>query len=181
MTARTAAISSPVLAQVLEAFPDYDRYGNAQVAQEAESPYRLAMGRLLKEWGDRLLDVMEGQPSSLTRTQAITIDTLVRSITESFEVLNSAAPIAVDPRDGLRIEKLRRCDSAILRLLDEVLRLTNRLRQREFSGTWLTQNARPLYRRLRRLHRELAFRNALLVVSTEGIPRPPEPSHRPLR
>jgi hypothetical protein len=169
MTARTAAISSPVLAHILEAFPDYGCYGNSQVAQEAESPYRLAMGQLLKEWGDRLLDVLESQPSSLTRTQAITIDTLVRAITANFEILNSMDPVAVDPRDRRRIERLQRCDSTILQLLDEALHLTSLLRQREFSGSWLMQNARPLYRRLRRLQRELAMRNALLVPSPEGV------------
>lgn len=181
MTARSAATSSPDLNRILEAFPDYGCYGDSQVAQEAESPYRLAMGRLLKEWGDRLLDVLESQPGNLTRTQAITIDGLVRAITASFEILNSLDPVGVDPRDRHRIEKLQRCDGVILKLLDEALRLTSLLRQREFSGSWLTQNARPLYRRLRRLQRQLALRNALLVVPPghgplSGATMPPQPS-----
>jgi hypothetical protein len=169
MTARSAASSSTVLAKILEVFPDYDHYTGESAVAAVESPFRLALGRVLKNWGDRLLDVIESHPQTLSRAQAEAIDTLVDSIGKSFRALNT--PVAAsefDPADTSSIAALRTCDANILRLVEEVLDYTQSLKPRQLSTLWIDHNAFPLYRRLARLHRELEARNAILGIRLTG-------------
>lgn len=161
--ARAARTSTTELVGVLERLPHYDEYFDDGRAAELESAFRVGVGRMIKGWGDQLLDIAEAQPRTLSRQQTGMVDNLLHEIGEIFRVLNDMASLA-PPSDDSRMESARRCDSRLLDSLDEAHRLVLRLRQREFSSIWLEQNAKPLHRHLRHIEKLLERRNRLLGV-----------------
>ena len=165
---RSAKISPSDLVHVLERLPEYRDYDEGERAQELESSYRVGVGRMVKSWGDQLLDIAEHSPRALSRNHAALIDNLLEEIGEIFRVLNTMGTL--DPFENEKqAESTRRCDSRLLESLDEAQRLVSRLQQREFSGVWIEQNAKPLIRQLQHIERLLSRRNKLL-----GIPTTPE-------
>jgi hypothetical protein len=163
--AQAARTSTAELVRVLERLPHYDLYLSGEKAIELESSYRVGVGRMVKSWGDQLLDIAEEKPRMLSRQQTGMIDNLLQEISEIFRVLNQLGELQPfeDPR---RVQSARQCDARLLASLDEAHRLIQRLRQREFSGVWVEQNFKPFYRKLRHIERLLARRNRLLGVSS---------------
>ena len=161
--AQAARTSTAELVRVLERLPHYDLYQSGDKAIELESSYRVGVGRMVKSWGDQLLDIAEEKPRMLSRQQTGLIDNLLQEISEIFRVLNQLG--ALQPfEDPRRVQSARHCDARLLNSLDEAHRLMLRLRQREFSGVWVEQNFKPFIRQLRHIERLLARRNRLLGV-----------------
>ena len=176
---RAARTSTYELVGVLERLPHYDEYCDDGRAAELESAFRVGVGRMVKSWGDQLLDIVEAKPRALSRQQADVVDTLLQEIGEIFHVLNDMASLQPQT-DSTRMESARRCDSRLLQSLDEAHRLVLRLHQREFSSIWLEQNATPLQRHLRHIEKLLSRRNRLLsvITGTEDASLPPDDGAR---
>jgi len=168
----TARVSIDRIVHVLDAIPNYREYRRDEVAAERETSYRLALGRAVKAWGDLLLDLADQQPRTLSRVQAGMVDTLLEGIGEVFHTLNEVQELR--SVGGVETESaLVECDLQLLQLLEQAHLLVNRLRQREFSGVWLEENAKPLYRTLRRMERVLQSRNdALGMQVAPDVPQP---------
>lgn len=160
-----AALVAPGLAELIRTLPEYDGYGDADVAYHTESPFRLAIGRLLKDWGDRLLDIAEFQGNFLTQDQARAVDTLVQRISDVFRLLNCSGRIVVDIANPELLRELRTTDARIVRLIEEALALASDLRRTDVSARWLRGTAGPFYRRLRRIARQAELRNQLLGLA----------------
>ncbi|NNM32152.1 MAG: hypothetical protein HKO53_03760, partial [Gemmatimonadetes bacterium] len=115
----TAASVSPTeIASVLDALPDYSRYFQADRAHDEESPYRLALGRVAKDWGDQLLDIIEAKPTPLNHAQINLVDALLQGIGEIFRALNANGEIAPETLDARTMRALRRCDGELLTSLE---------------------------------------------------------------
>lgn len=161
----TAASVSPTgIASILERLPDYARFDRVQSAHDEEVPYRLAIGRMVKAWGDLLLDVVEVRPSPLNRNQGGMVDALLQAIGEIFQALNADGEINVGSVRGPQLRSLRSCDSDLLQLIEVCERTTLTLKQKEFAGAWIDAESKPLYATLRRLHKQLTQRNRVLSL-----------------
>jgi len=159
----TAASVSPTgIASILESLPDYARFDRTQSAHDQEAPYRLAIGRMVKAWGDLLLDVVEVRPCPLNRNQGGMVDALLQAIGEIFQALNATGDIEPDDVRGPERRSLQTCDSDLLALLEECERAALALKQKEFAGAWVDERSKPLYATLRRIHKQLTQRNRVL-------------------
>jgi hypothetical protein len=155
-----AKLSTQRIVHVLDAMPDYAKYTELQGATENETNFRLALGYVLKAWGDQLLDLAEEQPRALSRTQTRMVDTLLEGIGEVFHTLNSMQGMD----EGTVPPELLDSDARLLENLERAQRMILELRQREFSGVWIEKHAKPLFRALRRIEKILASRNDLLGI-----------------
>lgn len=159
----TAASVSPTgIASILESLPDYARFDRAESAADQEAPYRLAIGRMVKAWGDLLLDVMEIRPTPLNRNQGGMVDALLQAIGEIFQALNATGDINAGEVQSPQLRSLRHCDSDLLALLEECERVALSLKQKEFAGAWIDASSKPLYATLRGIHKQLTQRNRVL-------------------
>ena len=164
MTANAAVVSTK-LVELFDTVPDYLDYECEEAVRDTESDYRVALGRVAKAWGDQLLDLAEHPPSPLTRNERRTIDTLLNLIGQVFRELNSFQDTYLPPGDRRRRLRLRRSDGAILRCVEQSVRVMDALQTRDGPALWLHGNASGMYRRLRRLTRELHRRNELLAAA----------------
>lgn len=161
MTAN-AAVVSVKLVELFDTIPDYVDYDSSDVVRDLESDYRVALGRVAKEWGDQLLDLAENPPTPLTRNESRTIDALLERISEIFQELNTFRDTRLPINDEDRRLQLRRSDSAILRCIEQNAILMHGLQPHDGGSLWLHGHANAMYRRLRRLVRELHRRNKVL-------------------
>ena len=148
--------------EVLNVLPEYEEYHDAESSYRGEAPYRMAVGRHVKEWGERLLDLSEFQGNILPRRDLRTVDHMVSTVTDIFSILNCGGHIRRSPFEEATRNELRACDARILRLLEEESVLLDGMHRSEWAGEWLEQDAREFYRKLRNLQRELLDRNLLL-------------------
>jgi hypothetical protein len=161
-----AKVSTQRIVHLLDAMPNYSEYGEIQRAMENETSYRLALGYILKGWGDQLLDLAEQQPGTLSRSQTRMVDALLEGIGEIFATLNSMRELG-SFSDEAGPQFLQESDAKLLKLLERAQRIVVELRQREFSGVWIEKHAKSLFRTFHRIEKVLASRNDLL--GTRGV------------
>lgn len=162
MTSHAAAVVSSQMVDVFHHVPEYLDYDHADSVRDGESQYRVALGRVAKAWGDQLLDLVENPRSGLTRTETRTIDALLERISEVFAQLNAFDLEAFEKGDTQRRLQLREADGSILDTVEEGSALMRDLRLTQGTSLWLHDHAGAMYRRLRRLARQLEHRNAVL-------------------
>ncbi|HKI84028.1 MAG TPA: hypothetical protein VKA63_06810 [Candidatus Krumholzibacteria bacterium] len=148
--------------EVLNVLPEYEEYRDAESSYRGEAPFRMAVGRHVKDWGERLLDLSEFQGNLLPRRDLRVVDHMVSTVTDIFSTLNCGGQIRRVPVDSSTQDELRACDTRILRLLEEESELLDGMHRAEWAGEWLEHDAREFYRKLRSLKRELLDRNLLL-------------------
>jgi hypothetical protein len=161
MTASAAVVSAKLI-ELFDNVPEYVDYDCDEVVKDFESDYRIALGRIAKSWGDQLLDLAEHPASPLTRNETKTIDALLERISEVFEQLNTFEEVRVPADDTDRRETLRLVDGSILHAIEETASLMCGLQSKHAASLWLHDRAGKMYRRLRRLARELRRRNQVL-------------------
>jgi hypothetical protein len=166
MTANAAVVSTK-LVELFDTVPDYLDYECEEAVRDTESDYRVALGRVAKAWGDQLLELAEHPPSPLTRNERQTIDILLNLIGQVFRELNTFQDTFLPPGDRRRRLRLRRSDGTILRCMEQSVRLMDALHPRDGAALWLHGSASGMYRRLRRLTRELHRRNELLATADD--------------
>jgi hypothetical protein len=171
-----AAHVLPVLGSILRALPEYEAYVDADSAYRQEAPWRLAVGREVKAWGDRLLDVAEGQGPHLGRRDAMVLDHLVATLTDLFRRLSCGGRVEAPPRENGSRERLRASDARILQLLEEGGALLAGLPRGELAAEWLQDEARLFYKGLRGLRREIEDRNRTLGLRPTPAPGPRRPA-----
>lgn len=157
-----ADVVNKALIEIFESVPEYDDYGDPDAIRIGEDTYRVALGRLAKAWGDQLLELAEEPPTPLTGRDVHTIDALVEKISAIIVQLNDLDRARTLDRAGLRHRALLEADAAILKSLEETSRMMQALSAPRSASLWLKDNAAPIYRRLRRLGRDIARRNQVL-------------------
>jgi len=163
MTARAAAIAPETLVDVFENVPEYSHYDEPDSVKSCESEYRISLGRVIKGWGDRLLDVAENARTPLSRDEMHSIDLILAGIAETFDELNRFRPTQVDEDEIARVERLRRADALIITILEESQRIIQALDGKRETQEWLTQRAEDMTRSLQALATGLERRNDVLL------------------
>ena len=77
---RSASLSIPELSSLMDKMPIYRSYRSASEAAAAEHEFRHALGALLKECGERLLNVADSKSQILSSAMEDKIDDLVDGI-----------------------------------------------------------------------------------------------------
>ena len=163
MTARAAAVVPDALVDVFEHVPEYSGYDSPDFVQSCESDFRISLGRVIKSWGDQLLDLAERPDTPLSQADMHAIDVLLSAIGDLFDQLNRFRSTRVTPRERLRRESLRRADAAIIELMEETSLVMRELRAQRLGTRWLHDHADDLTDRLHSLTRRLRRRNEVLL------------------
>ena len=171
MTASAAVVSGKLI-ELFDNVPEYFNYDCDEVVKDLESDYRIALGKVAKAWGDQILDLAEHPASPLTRNEARTIDALLERISEVFEQLNTFVIVELTSDDDELREHLRKVDGQILHAVEEMATLMWELQTKRGASLWLNERAGKMYRRLRRLARELRHRNRVLAGDVHSAHRP---------
>jgi hypothetical protein len=172
----SAFLYPPHFGDVLNALPEYEEYLDAETAFRGEAPYRMALGRHIKDWGERLLDLSEYQGNLLPRRDMRIIDHLLGAITEIFGLLNCGGQVRRRPEEESDRRELRDADARLLRLLEEGSQLLEGMHRSEWAGEWIEHDSRAFYRKLRSIHREIRDRNLQLGLGARPILEMPQSS-----
>ncbi len=156
--------------EVLNALPEYEDYLDPESSYRGESPFRMAVGKHIKGWGERLLDLSEFQGNLLPRRDHRILDHLVSMITDLFGTLNCGGSIRRQIAGSHLVDELENCDARILRLLEDCGSILEGMHRGEWAGEWIEHESRHFYRKLRQLQRELRDRNLLLGLRTRPLP-----------
>jgi hypothetical protein len=160
--AASADVVSEALIEIFESIPEYDAYGDPESIRLSEDAYRIALARLTKTWGDQLLELAESRPTPLTGRDVHTLDALVEKISAVITQLNDLDRSRALAASGPRHCALLEADAAILKALEETSRRMQELYGPRNPSLWIKDNAAPIYRRLRRVGRDVALRNQIL-------------------
>jgi hypothetical protein len=160
--AASADVVSEALIEIFESVPEYGAYGDPENIRLSEDVYRIALARLTKNWGDQLLELVESPPTPLTGRDVQTLDALVEKISGVITQLNDLDRARALAAAGPRHLALLNADAAILKALEETSRRMQELHGPRNPSLWVKDNAAAIYRRLRRLGRDIALRNQVL-------------------
>lgn len=168
--AGAATVTFAELADLIREMPAYEGYGAREEAASNERAWRLALGRLLKECGDRLLGVIEQQPHLITEEQHDTIDALIEGIGRVLRFLSQRGEICLRPGDRSAIAELEELDLRLLLLLEEALSLAAALACDVRASSWFAREAVRLSHGLAALGDATQERNCLLGLIWEAEP-----------
>jgi hypothetical protein len=166
----TATVAYTRLAHVIQRMPSYDCYGSALRAAAEERAWRLALGRQLKECGDRLLRVVELQPEIITDEQHDTIDSLVDDISAIFQRLNRQGRVSLGLGDADTVLELEEHDLRLILLIEEAHALVLALARDARSSSWFGREALRLSRDLEAIGAVAEERNFLLGLGRDATP-----------
>ena len=173
MSARAAAILPEALVDVFEHVPEYRDYEDSDAVKSSESEFRISLGRVIKAWGDQLLDVAENRSTPLSRQELESIDVILGEIAELFDQLNRFQPTRLTAGERARRDRLRRADARIIAIMEEADRSIQLLRDRRRAARWLDDEAASMAQSLQALVTGLERRNdVLLAPSGRPVPEP---------
>lgn len=174
MPARAAAIAPDTLVDVFEHVPEYSEYTEPESVKSNESEYRISLGRVIKSWGDQLLDVAENAPAPLTRQEMHSLDQILAGIADLFDELNRFEPTQLIESERARLDRLHRADAMIIALLEESQRIIEPLGVKRNTDQWFVERAEEMTRSLHALATGLERRNDVLLDGDR-----PRPGGRP--
>jgi len=166
----TATVAYTRLAHVIQRMPSYSCYGSSLRAAAEERAWRLALGRQLKECGDRLLKVVEMQPEIITDEQHDTIDSLVDEIGAIFQRLNRQGQVCLGLGDADTVAELEEHDLRLILLIEEAHALVSALARDSRSSSWFGREAQRLSRDLDAIAAVAEERNFLLGLDRGTAP-----------
>lgn len=174
----SADVVSRTLVEIFDSVPDYESYTDPEAIRTGEEAYRMALGKLAKNWGDQLLEIAEEPPTPLTSRDVHTLDALIEKVSAFLSQLNDLDRARTLGTRGRRQAALRESDAAILKSVEETSRRMQTINGPRNISLWLKDNAAPVYRRLRRLGADLARRNQVLRARRHPW-REDSPGHGP--
>jgi len=165
---RAANVSCTELTRLILRLPQYDRYVSSRRAAAAERSFRTALGRMLKECGDRLLTVAERRATLLSAEQEAMLDTIVENIAAIFRRLDRQGQVTLVGQSQATIAELEELDTRLLLLLEGALALTRQLHEDVPETAWFAREAPRLFRDLADFSQTAEERNYLLGLGWES-------------
>jgi hypothetical protein len=165
---QAARVGLVELTGVIGQLPSYQGYDRRAEADASESGFRLALGRMLKECGDQLLNIVEKQPNLITSEQHDVIDALVDALGVILRRLNRQGLIRLRGGADDTIAELEELDLRLLLLLEEALSLAAELARCAGVTCRFQAEALRLSRRLAEFGKLAESRNFLLGLGWES-------------
>lgn len=164
----TASVSFPSMVELMEQLPVYAAYRSEGDAADAERTFRYALGGILKDCGDRLLNVSDEQPQLLGAEQNATIDALVNRIGTIFRRLDREGTVCLVGNCSATIAELEELDTRLILLVEEATDLVGKLESEVPSAAWFKQEAGRLSSDLDAFSEMAEERNYLLGLGWES-------------
>ena len=166
--ATAARISFAQLTSLMLQMPTYENYRTLDDAADAERIYRQAMGLMLKECGDQLLNVAELRAPMLDSEQQYMIDVLIDRIGAIFRRLDREGVVCLVGDCEATIAELEELDTRLILLIEESLNLVRRLTRNPEPSTWFKAEAPLLSQDLAAFSEATEERNYLLGLGWES-------------
>jgi len=163
-----ASISFSELTSLMDRMPSYHTYKTYQEAEAAEKVFRHALGCMLKECGERLLNLAERQRQILSEEQELMIDALVERIASIFRRLDREGIVCLIGDCETTIAELEEIDARLILLVEESINLVRVLTQDARSIGLFKEKANLLSRDLAAFSEAAEERNYLLGLGWES-------------
>ena len=165
---QTARLSTPAMIDLMERMPAYCTYRGEDEAAAAERVFRHALGGLLKDCGDRLLNVAERKSQLLGAEQNAMIDELIDRISAIFRRLDREGTVCLVGDCHATIAELEELDTRLILLVEESALLVRRLEGGVPANSWFKDEAGQLCRDLETFSEMAEERNYLLGLGWES-------------
>lgn len=163
-----ARISFSELTSLMEKMPVYTSYRTEQEAAEAERVFRRALGLLLKECGDHLLNVVEKKSQIISADHEHMIDSLIDRIGLIFRRLDREGVVCLVGDCSRTICELEELDARLILLVEEALGLVRNLGSDVPASDWFKTDANRLSSDLANFSEMTEERNYLLGLGWES-------------
>lgn len=165
---QTARISTPAMIDLMERMPAYRTYRSEDEAALAERIFRHALGGMLKDCGDRLLNVAERKGQLLSADQNAMIDELIDRIGAIFRRLDREGTVCLVGDCHTTIAELEELDTRLILLVEEAALLVRNLEGGVPSAAWFKDEAGRLCQDLETFSEMAEERNYLLGLGWES-------------
>ncbi len=164
----SAQISCSEMTFLMEKTPEYSTYRSEEEAALAERGYRRALGLMLKECGDHLLNVVEKKSQILDSDQEHLIDTLIDRIGMIFRRLDREGNVCLVGDCHSTISELEELDVRLILMIEEAMALVRNLGSDIPASSWFKDEAGRLSRDLATFSEMTEERNYLLGLGWES-------------
>ena len=130
-----AKLSFTEMTSLMEKMPAYSAYRTEHHAADAERIFRRALGMMLKECGDHLLNVVERKAQILSSEHEHLIDSLVDRIGLIFRRLDREGEVCLVGNCDRTINELEECRHILVMQFDEHKDYQDALKTRLFSAS----------------------------------------------
>lgn len=166
--ANSAHLSTTAMIELMERMPTYCNYRSEAEAAAAERVFRHALGGLLKDCGDRLLNVAELKGNLLGAEQNAVIDELIDRIGAIFRRLDREGTVCLVGDCRSTIAELEELDTRLILLVEEAALLVRNLEGGVPSTAWFKDDAGRLCQDLESFSEMAEERNYLLGLGWES-------------
>jgi len=163
-----ASVSFPEMIFLMEKLPDYREYRTAAEAAAMEREFRHALGKVLKDCGEYLLNVAEKKAQILNTDMQGMIDNLVDRIGVIFRRLDREGLVCLVGDYDTTIGELEELDIRLMLLVEEAMSLVNRLESGVPAASWFNSEATILSQDLVTFSEVTEERNYLLGLGWES-------------
>jgi len=163
-----ASVSFPEMTTLMEKIPDYREYRSTKEAAAKEREFRHALGLLLKECGEYLLNVAEKKNQLMNTEMQVMIDGLVDRIGVIFRRLDREGLVCIIGDHDTTIGELEELDVRLMLLVEEAMELVHRLETGVPAASWFKAEASILSQDLAAFSEVTEERNYLLGLGWES-------------
>ncbi len=163
-----ASVSFPEMTSLMEKLPDYRDYCTTTDAALKEKEYRHALGMMLKDCGEYLLNVAEKKAQILNRDMQGMIDGLVDRIGVIFRRLDREGLVCLVGDHETTINELEELDMRLMLLVEEAMDLVHSLETGVPASSWFKAEAALLSQDLMTFSEMTEERNYLLGLGWES-------------
>lgn len=164
----SARLTIPELTSLMAQMPTYRDYLSAMEAAEAERRFRHALGALLKECGERLLNIADNKAQILSDEMEQTIDDLVDHIGLIFRRLDREGEVSLVGNQATTIAELEELDIRLILMVEQALSLVRNLGTDVPAASWFQSEADRLSHGLATFSEMTEERNYLLGLGWES-------------
>lgn len=164
----SAKLTIPELTSLMSKMPTYRDYLSAMEAAEAERLFRHALGSLLKECGECLLNIADNNAQILSGEMEQTIDDLVDRIGLIFRRLDREGEVSLVGNQATTIAELEELDTRLILMVEQALSLVRTLGTDVPAASWFQAEAGQLSHELATFSEMTEERNYLLGLGWES-------------
>ena len=163
-----ASVSCSQMTCLMDKIPTYSDYRSLDEAADAERIFRHALGIMLKDCGEHLLNVAENRGQLLSMDQQLMIDVLIDRIGSIFRRLDREGVVCLVGDCQATIAELEELDTRLILLIEEALNTVRHLETEVPAASWFNNEACRLSQDLATFSEMTEERNYLLGLGWES-------------
>jgi len=164
----SARISIHQMTALMEKMPSYGDYRSDEQAAEAERTFRRALGVMLKECGDHLLNVADQRSQALNAEEEGKVDALIDRIGMIFRRLDREGDVCLVGNCDNTIHELEEIDLRLILVIEKATEMVRNLESGTQTNHWFQTEAERLSRDLSSFSEMTEERNYLLGLGWES-------------